>query len=549
MEFSNDIINTLREKFQDGKIIPVIGAGFSKPFNLPDWGELLVEVAQDFKVKKDAINITRDILNNHNYMGAVSTLTYVTNKTETDVQNAVVRIIQKKKNELCKEKNVIDMSQIGIDNNYGDLGRFNTLLTLNYDEIIADFNKVYNGYTISKFKDTGDFGKKKTILYIHGRISEPESIVLAKANYETIYENDNFKKKLAALALDRTFLFMGFSFQDEYIRNFLKTFTQDVDVMHYALMDNSTVQLLGEQKDIVENQYKVKVIPYDDSSYKHTEEIRKFISLITRKSQPPLTYFDDSNKTGHMHSSYQTGLEKNVSKLIDICKSKDDFSILEVGTGEGYSVNEVAFYNPTCNFDGLDQSKEKINTAETMTDKCSNVSFILDDIQSFVENKSKIEKYDFIYLLYSFHHIRDCVEDFEQGQGRDGNKKLFLRNCFNNMKPGSYLCIADLFQPDNIIEEKEFKDFLLNRAIEGQSSIFWEKLDSIERHARFNADRQARICYDAERMVINGILKREGEYLITMKWLITQAKKVGFIKIIDKDINSIGDGIVLLKKE
>ena len=558
MAFSKKALESLQARYADGKIVPIIGAGFSKPFDLPNWGDLLVDVAHSFGVDSSVLKTIRAIINRQKYVEAVSTVTSVTGKTEIDIQNAVVKIIAEKKIALCKQNNVSEFSELKIDNNYIDLNRFNTLFTLNYDEIIADFNKIYSNYTISKFKSTGDIGNKKNIIYLHGRISEPKSIVLAKANYNAIYNDDDFKRKLVAFALDRTFLFMGFSFQDEYIRKFLETFTQDLDVVHYALMDKSSVELLGDEVKNIREQYKVEIIPFDDSSKRHIQEIRKFISSITTKSSDFLTYFDDSNKKGHIHSSYQLGLENQVSKLISFCKIPNRFHVLEIGSGAGHTAIKIAVSNKDCKFEALDQSKEKTQDAEDMKKRRSatNINFLLDDIQSFIENENKISKYDFIYLLYSFHHIRDGIEDFEQGQGRNSNKRLFLRNCFNNMKAGSYLCIADLFLPVEDSEEKnevtnkaELKSFFENRAIEGKSSVFWDKLKSILEVDIIEAEENADQCNDAECSVVDGIINRRGEYLITKDWLETQAVRAGFKVVLSEKINSIGDAIVLLQKQ
>jgi len=202
---------------------------------MPNWGELLIDVAKKFDAADHTIKTVHSIIANQDYVQAVSTITAATKKKVADIQNAVVDIIKQKKAELCKAKKCTDLSKSGIDNNYSDLSNFNAILTLNYDEIIADYNKEYTGTTFQAYNDTHNFGQKKDIIYVHGRVSEPSSIVLAKSNYDGAYKNDTFKNKFAGITLGRTLLFMGFSFQDAYIKAFLEAVTLGSGVTHYAL--------------------------------------------------------------------------------------------------------------------------------------------------------------------------------------------------------------------------------------------------------------------------------------------------------------------------
>ena len=47
MDNLNTVINEIRTAYQDKRLIPFIGSGFSKPLDLPDWRQLVANVAMN----------------------------------------------------------------------------------------------------------------------------------------------------------------------------------------------------------------------------------------------------------------------------------------------------------------------------------------------------------------------------------------------------------------------------------------------------------------------------------------------------------------------
>lgn len=285
-EILNDIIGALRHKYLNKKLVPVIGAGFSMPFSLPNWSCLLLSICEEFKLESHQVQAVSDLCGNGDYIRAVDMLVAFTNgnKSEKDIQFSVAKIISEKLKELKSLSKITSLKDSKIINNYGDIFKYNfkTVLTLNYDEILADYASCeYSQSTIKQFTHTQDIGDEKNIIYVHGRISEPESIILAKAHYNEVYSTEDFTKKLGAFTLDRTFLFLGFSFQDEYIKKFLETITQNCKVTHYALMDKLSVQTLDVKKIAELNEkYSIQIIQYDDSQNGHAKSISTFLETI-----------------------------------------------------------------------------------------------------------------------------------------------------------------------------------------------------------------------------------------------------------------------------
>lgn len=274
-------IEALQDKYNKGKLVPVLGAGLSRPFGLPDWGDLLIEVAKQFGLKDNNILTIKDYNVRFNYLGAVRVIVELSQKEEKDVQNAVSNILNRQKTDILHKYSIDSWEQFPEDNNYADIAALGctTVLTFNYDEIIQDFCKNHKGYTIDDFRNPQGIDESNILLYLHGNLSNPNSIILAQSDYEQTYSSDAFKHKLTRLALDKTFLFIGFSFQDPYIKKFLDAVAKGCDVIHYAIMDQTSVD--GVDQKELKTKYNIEIIPFDDSYKNFTEQIRTILNRIS----------------------------------------------------------------------------------------------------------------------------------------------------------------------------------------------------------------------------------------------------------------------------
>ena len=105
---------------------------------------------------------------------------------------------------------------------------------------------------------------------------------------------------------------------------------------------------------------------------------------------------------------------KNIIKIIK--KTPDINTILDIGCGEGFIIQEIQSILPKIKIQGLDISKQSINIAET---KLPDHKFYLDDISKIKKiNKS----YDLTLVLEVLEHL--------------DNKTLYnsLNNIKNNIK-------------------------------------------------------------------------------------------------------------------
>ena len=552
-----DIIKTLQEEYKHESIVPVIGAGFSMPFSLPNWSNLLLAICKEFHLENYQIEAIKDFCENGDYIRAVDMLVGFTKgeKNEKDIQLYVAKIISEKLKSLKQSLNVDSLRESKIQNNYVDIFKhnFKTILTLNYDEILADYaSNEYSQNTITNFKTPQEIGKGKNIFYVHGRVSDPESIILAKANYSEVYSDNNFRRMFSALTLNRTFLFLGFSFQDDYIKKFLETVTQNCNVKHYALMDASSVRALGEQNIAELNEkYCIKIIQFDEAQNGYIKNISNFLNVICNSTNEgllsqtiyttPIPY-KNSGKRYLTHSSVYLCLQNNLLKLIDLIKPH---SILELGFGGAQTAVKLAEHGIE-KITVVNHDDDMIATAKSFiqSKNLKNIELKQKNAKDFVKND--LTKFDFIFMLYNFHHIPDLDAQRKQ-------KIQFLRDCYDNMGDNTYLCIADDFLPEKCSEDRLETDRHLSalytqRSEEYKASTFWSFLSGISPGDIFRATEESEQSRIRELESGVKVQTRDGEYLVKKSWLHDLCVEIGFSAIIDKAVNNIGDAILLLKK-
>jgi len=244
------------------------------------------------------------------------------------------------------------------------------------------------------------------------------------------------------------------------------------------------------------------------------------------------------------HDSVYLCLQNNLIRLIKLIKPK---TILELGFGGSQTAVKVAKKYPNIKITivNSDNGMKSLANKEVQERNINNITISeYSDVTKFIENG--LSDYDFIYLLYNFHHIPDTT-------ARKKEKIDFLADCYDNMKSGSYFCIADDFLPEMCNENELKKDDSLEnlydrRAEETKTLTFWTYLNGVTHKDVRKASEEADNSKIREKESFVKVKTQDGEYLIKKSWLVKIAKDAGFEKIIDEDVNSIGDAILLFKK-
>lgn len=216
-------------------------------------------------------------------------------------------------------------------------------------------------------------------------------------------------------------------------------------------------------------------------------------------------------------------------------KVVDPLYTLELGSGLGETLVALARQRYGV-YVGVDDRNDVVNIANTKASfPCM---YVCDDMEMMAKrgycDGGAVNSFDFIVMLYSFHHISDPLE----------NKVEFLKNMFENMKEDAYLCIAETFLP----EDKDIKGLYKRREAETYSSVYWERMYEGVHIDVTSAEEAAEFAASQERKAGELVIARKYEYLVEMSWLIQQAKAIGFEVKVAEYVNNINDGVVLLRK-
>ncbi|TKI58150.1 SIR2 family protein [Brevibacillus antibioticus] len=302
-------LENLRQDYQDGKVIPFIGAGLSVPFNIPSWGDLIRSLAEkyavgDLEFVKKAVEVD---LNRHNYWGAIDALKNYTTVVEEDIQEEISNLIQKRQIKL--EDDAL--------HNYSDLGKmgFKFCLTTNYEHLLHQYMKFEIQPILLKdvLFNTQDMLDQKRVCHLHGTISNYGTIVISRESYQELYRNKKYDDLLKLVTGNRKLLFMGFSFDDQFISTLIKEHKESFNGKHYILLANPTDAKIKELR----SEYGLLTIPYKTENSSHTAEIRKILNKI---AEPLITHEVENPMNGNTPSATSIiigaglgNLKKNVS--------------------------------------------------------------------------------------------------------------------------------------------------------------------------------------------------------------------------------------------
>ena len=179
------------------------GAGLSRASGFVDWAGLLAEIARDVGLR---IELETDF-------PAVAQYNLNKNKTRAAINQAIVDEFAK-----AAEPSEALTALTGLP--------IRTYWTTNYDTLIED--ALNNAGRLPDVKRRPEDlattlkGSRATVYKMHGDVSQPERAVATKEDYET-YELDRsaFTTSLRGDVIEKTFLFIGFSFTDPNIDSVL----------------------------------------------------------------------------------------------------------------------------------------------------------------------------------------------------------------------------------------------------------------------------------------------------------------------------------------
>ncbi|PEQ56968.1 SIR2 family protein [Bacillus cereus] len=196
-------IKNFTEDLIDGNVAVFGGAGLSVGAGAVSWKELLREAANDIGIdvdkEYDLVSVAQYIYNESN--------------SRTKITKLIKNHIQKK-GEITENHRVLVNLPI------------KTFWTTNYDEYIEKSfeqnNKLYDVKKSVQDLSSEVRNSEVTIYKMHGDINRAHDAVLIKDDYE-VYDKKNelFTQALKGDLISKTFLFIGFSFDDPNLENIL----------------------------------------------------------------------------------------------------------------------------------------------------------------------------------------------------------------------------------------------------------------------------------------------------------------------------------------
>ncbi|OWZ83377.1 SIR2 family protein [Natranaerobius trueperi] len=192
-EFEKDFLKAIR----DGNAAIFAGAGLSRPSGYLDWRSLLKEIADDLGLDIDK---EEDLI-------AVAQYHY--NEKGQNRNKINQKILEEFTKEVKSNENLDILTRLPIQ----------TYWTTNYDTLIEDSIEDKNRKPDIKITQENlalNVSDRDAIIYkMHGDVRTPENAVVTKDDYETFNLNRQlFSTNLQGDLISKTFLFIGFSFED-----------------------------------------------------------------------------------------------------------------------------------------------------------------------------------------------------------------------------------------------------------------------------------------------------------------------------------------------
>lgn len=235
-------------------------------------------------------------------------------------------------------------------------------------------------------------------------------------------------------------------------------------------------------------------------------------------------------------TSYYLRLQDSVVELVS---HVDPDQITELGSGTGKTAIRLANVFPSTEILGVDNRESVIEISRDNLDGLDlpNLTFKKADMREHVQ----LSLPEMIVMLYSFHHIPDPLEQ----------KVEFLEDCYETLSAGGYICIAETFlttDARNEMADREVRSTWADRALEGYASTFWSALNSLDQADIEHAQEVGDFSRNHEREAGEKAVVRDEEYMVSMNWVVEHAEDVGFEVVLAEPVNSLGDGVVLLRK-
>lgn len=235
--FNKNNLDTLINSFKRETFVPFIGAGPSTVLGSPDWDELITNLCTAFNLKQ--FRKLKQPNGKVNYPKTFSNLFKKLDKAGITREQSYKKLFH------CIKPTKTEATWFHLK--LVDL--FSSYITTNYDSPIEKAFENQRGRQVKKyfFSCYGTNNLKECIVYLHGH-KEINFCIIKTEDYDYFYPTVSKKNGipiledfLSEIFINKNVIFIGFSFDDLYIENFLSHLhaTKPFNCCHYWLLSES----------------------------------------------------------------------------------------------------------------------------------------------------------------------------------------------------------------------------------------------------------------------------------------------------------------------
>lgn len=261
IEIPSEIQNAIKKN----ELVVFAGSGLSKRFNLPTWTQLVEDIIRNINEPRflDLIPILKN--------GMFSPIEILDR-----LQDEHIKVSSYIKNnfkiqsnqDFTLHKKILELTGAIITTNYD-----NSFEEAALNEIIP--TKSTSSFNVSEINRD----KKPYIFKIHGCYTEPDNCIIFSDQYKALYDGDTAsKEKLKSIFIDKTILFVGFSFNDPEIKliftNLSKLF--EGNIRHFILTkEEGSFKVFTFLKEIHISNYNIDLTSFFDKCIDFKREIHQ----------------------------------------------------------------------------------------------------------------------------------------------------------------------------------------------------------------------------------------------------------------------------------
>lgn len=427
------IPKTLQEDFIDNRVIPFVGAGFSKNAIAPDGASILDWEGLGKKVST--------YIPNYAYTNAIDALSLF------ESEFSRTKLIEL----LARELYVNQLKPGKTHQTFCDL-YFDTICTTNFDFLIEQtLNEKHIPFSmvVSEERLPISTHERTKLIKLHGDFNHPEKMVITEYDYDVYIEkNKILSTYISNLFITKTLLLIGYSFDDSDIRTLWQIIASRLGKLstpaYVVLVDASPIEMARfERRNI-----KVINLPGNQSDYPEIlneffTEIKQVIDdkmpeqmvFTNEKASEELKMPDTDNRLCFISASYQRlSFLKDLLYPILYKNGISPISLDETIMPEDIITRKIDALITKASMAIVDLSDNNINTMwelGNIINKKKLFILIVDEDQSYNLPFNLQEIKLFKYSLYSDNkHFIDSVNGFLQDYDKTNesdNVKDYLR--------------------------------------------------------------------------------------------------------------------------